>query len=29
MCLWCFWKGLDEQDLMEFTWIQNVGDMEF
>jgi hypothetical protein len=20
MCLWCFWKDLDEQDLMEFIW---------
>ncbi len=20
MCLWCCWKGLDEQDLMEFIW---------
>jgi hypothetical protein len=18
MCLWCYWKDLDEQDLMEF-----------
>ncbi len=20
MCLWCCWKDLDEQDLMEFIW---------
>jgi hypothetical protein len=20
MCLWCSWKALDEQDLMEFIW---------
>jgi hypothetical protein len=20
MCLWCAWKELDEQDLMEFIW---------
>jgi hypothetical protein len=20
MCLWCSWKDLDEQDLMEFIW---------
>jgi len=20
MCLWCCWKELDEEDLMEFTW---------
>jgi len=20
MFLWCCWKDLDEQDLMEFTW---------
>jgi len=20
MCLWCYWKDLDEQDLMEFIW---------
>jgi len=20
MCLWCCWKDLDEQDLMEFVW---------
>jgi hypothetical protein len=19
-CLWCCWKDLDEQDLMEFIW---------
>jgi hypothetical protein len=32
MCLWCCWKDLDEQDLMEFIckiWIQNVGDIDF
>ncbi len=32
MCLWCSWKDLDEQDLMEFNgkiWIQNVGDIYF
>jgi hypothetical protein len=32
MCLWCCWKDLDEQDLMEFigkNWIQNVGDIDF
>ncbi len=29
MCLWCCWKDLDEQNLMEFSlgkiWIQNFG----
>ncbi len=20
MCLWCYWKDLDEQDLMELIW---------
>jgi hypothetical protein len=20
MCLWCCWKDLDEQDVMEFIW---------
>ncbi len=20
MCLWCCWKDLDEQDLIEFIW---------
>ncbi len=20
MCLWCYWKDLDEQDLMESIW---------
>ncbi len=20
MCLWCCWKDLDEQDLVEFIW---------
>jgi hypothetical protein len=20
MCLWCCWKDLDEQELMEFIW---------
>jgi hypothetical protein len=29
MCLWCCWKDLDKQDLMEFIWIQNVGDIDF
>jgi hypothetical protein len=29
MWLWCCWKDLDEQDLMEFIWIQNVGDIDF
>ncbi len=32
MCLWCYWKDLDEQDLMEFIgkiWIQNVRDIDF
>jgi hypothetical protein len=29
MCLWCCWKDLDERDLMEFIWIQNVGDIDF
>jgi hypothetical protein len=32
MCLWCCWKDLDEQDLMEFIgkiWIQNVRDIDF
>jgi hypothetical protein len=31
-CLWCCWKDLDEQDLMELfgkIWIQNVGDIDF
>jgi hypothetical protein len=32
MWLWCCWKDLDEQDLMEFylvkIWIQNVGDID-
>ncbi len=31
MCLWCCWKELDEQNLMEFfgkIWIQNVGDID-
>jgi hypothetical protein len=30
---WCYWKDLDEQDLMEFIlgkiWIQNVGEIDF
>jgi hypothetical protein len=30
MCLWCCWKDLDDQDLMDLIlvkiWIQNVGD---
>jgi len=21
MCLWCYWKDLDVQDLMEFMWV--------
>jgi hypothetical protein len=33
MCLWCSWKDLDEQALMEFLfgkiWIQNVRDIDF
>jgi hypothetical protein len=32
MCLCCYKKNLDEQDLMEFIgkiWIQNVRDIEF
>jgi hypothetical protein len=31
MSLWCCWKDLDEQDLMEFgkIWIQNLGDIDF
>jgi hypothetical protein len=29
MCLRCYWKDLDEQDLMEFSWIQNVGEIDF
>jgi hypothetical protein len=32
MCLWCCWKDLDEQDLMEFIWQDldsNVGDIDF
>jgi hypothetical protein len=32
MCLWCCWKDLDKQDLMEFfgkIWIQNVGDIDY
>ncbi len=29
MCLWCCWKDLDEQDLIEFIWIQNVGAIDF
>ncbi len=31
MCLWCCWKDLDEQDLIEFIckiWIQNVRDID-
>jgi hypothetical protein len=20
MCLWCYWKDLDEQDLIELIW---------
>jgi hypothetical protein len=27
-CLWCSWKDLDEQDLMEFIWY-NLGDIDF
>ncbi len=30
MCLWCYWKDLDEQDLMNLfgnIWIQNVGNI--
>jgi hypothetical protein len=22
MCLWCCWKDLDEQDLMEFIFVR-------
>jgi hypothetical protein len=34
MCLWCCWKDLDEQDLMEYNIfgkisIENVGDIDF
>ncbi len=29
MCFWCCWQDLDEQDLMEFIWFQNVGDIDF
>jgi len=32
MCLWCYWKDLDEKDLMDLfgkIWIQNVGDIDF
>jgi hypothetical protein len=34
MCLWCCWKDLDEQDLMEFIWQDlgfrmNEGDIDF
>ncbi len=33
MCLWCRWKDLDEQDLLEYLfgklWIHNVGDIDF
>jgi hypothetical protein len=32
MCLWCCWKDLDEQDLMEYIWlewIQNAGNIDF
>jgi hypothetical protein len=34
MRLWCCWKDVDEQDLIEdlfdkiWIWIQNVGDIE-
>ncbi len=33
MCLWCWWKDLDEQVLMEFVLVrfgfQNVADIDF
>jgi hypothetical protein len=32
MCLWCYWKDLGEQDLMDLfgkIWMQNVGDIDF
>jgi hypothetical protein len=34
MCLWCRWKDLDEQDLMEFIYLvtfgfRNVRDIDF
>jgi hypothetical protein len=32
MCLWCCWKDLDDQDLMELfgkIWIQSVGNVDF
>jgi hypothetical protein len=31
MCVYCFWKDLDEKDLMGFgkIWIQNMGDIDF
>jgi hypothetical protein len=33
MCIWCCWKNLDEQDLMEFIWLRfgfrNMGDIDF
>jgi hypothetical protein len=29
MCFWCCWQDLDEQDLMEFIWFQNAGDIDF
>jgi hypothetical protein len=28
ICLWCYWKDLDEQDLFGKIWIQNVGDID-
>ncbi len=29
MCFRCCWQDLDEQDLMEFIWFQNEGDIDF
>jgi hypothetical protein len=32
MYLWCYWKDLDEQDLIYLfgkIWMQNVGDIDF
>jgi hypothetical protein len=29
MCLWFYWKDLDEQDLFGKIWIQNVGNIDF
>jgi hypothetical protein len=28
MGLWCCWKDLDEQDLMEFIWLDSHSECE-